>query len=188
MSEGWVAMQASLVPRNAAVLSLNALILGRGITSTRGRNTAEDKVLRVFCASASVRKSHDEGQCNIETCNVVVVETTYRPPNPRSPNSYGFVGHYLGACSQAISFTSFDCDAKIRRLDHFRRHLTNYSRGVSFGKRVGLNDDCWSRFAEVACRSYDNDVTASHVGLGDRAYRTRRPLQSSSAPRPPRSE
>src|SRR5438105_11655249 len=79
MSEGWVAMQASLVPRNAAVHSLNALILGRGITSTRGRNTAEDKVLRVFCASASVRKSHDEGQCNIETCNVVVVETTYRP-------------------------------------------------------------------------------------------------------------
>lgn len=91
-------------------------------------------------------------------------------------------GHDLGSDPQTISLARIDGDAKIRRLDDFRRHLTDDSRNMRLGKRVRLDDHGRPRLAVISCRRDDDNVTALHRCLA--ASRTRRPLRSNSKRRP----
>ena len=133
---------------------------------------------------ASVCEAHHEGQGNIEPCNIAVVEATYRPPDPRPSNCHWLVGHDLGSVPQTISLARIDRDAKIRRVGDFRRHLTDDDRNMRLRKRIGLNDHRRPRFAVVARRGHDDDVTALHHPPVDRARQTRKPLRSNSTRRP----
>lgn len=76
------------------------------------------------------------------------------------------VGHDLGSGPQTISPARIDRDAKIRRLDDFRRHLTDDSRNMRLGKRVRLDDHGRPRLAVISCRRDDDNVTALHRLLG----------------------
>jgi hypothetical protein len=133
---------------------------------------------------ASVCETHHEGQGDVEASDIGIVEATYRSRDPRSSNSHWLVGHDLGSGPQTISFARIDRDTKIRRLDDFRRHLTDDNRKMRFRKRISLDDHGWPRFAVVAGRGDDHDVTALHRPIAGRACQTRKPLRSSSARRP----
>src|ERR1700744_3031404 len=131
-----------------------------------------------------VGKPHDESESDIKATEIAVLETTDRSAYSRAPNRDWLVRYDLRLRFKAVSYARFDGDPKIRGVDHFRGQLTNDDRGMGLRKGVCLDDHGRSRLPVVAGRRHDDDVTAPHRSLADRARQTQTPSRSSSKRRP----
>jgi len=113
----------------------------------------------------SVGKSHDEGQRDVETSDVALIEPTDELPDPSSPNCDRFVGHYLGADSQTVSRGWINSDPEVRGIDNRRCHLANHNRGMCFRQRISLDNNRRSRFSIVPRRGDGDHIAAYHCSF-----------------------
>jgi hypothetical protein len=92
-------------------------------------------------AASAVGESYDEGQYDVETSDVALIEAAYELHAPSSPNHDRFVGHYLGADPQTVSLGWINGDSEVRGIHDLRCHLANHDRGMRFRKRTSLDNN-----------------------------------------------